>query len=102
MQWLESGVFLPLRVAVNLSARQLQAPPAGQACCPGAERNPGCRPQRLELEITETAAMADVESSVTRLQELRQLGVKVSMDDFGTGYSCLSYSEAVSLRRAQD
>jgi diguanylate cyclase (GGDEF)-like protein/PAS domain S-box-containing protein len=95
MQWLEAG-FSAARVAVNLSARQLQHPQLVKHVAQ-VLRETRLPPHRLELEITETAAMADVESSVTRLQELRELGVKVSMDDFGTGYSCLSYLKQFPL-----
>ncbi len=51
----------------------------------------GLRAERLELEVTESLLLADVESTVTTLHQLRALGVRISMDDFGTGYSSLSY-----------
>jgi diguanylate cyclase (GGDEF)-like protein/PAS domain S-box-containing protein len=96
-RWHQVG--LPdLRVAVNLSARQLQHPDLvttvetilGQV---------GLPPDRLELEITETAAMRDLETTLETLHRLRQLGVQISMDDFGTGYSSLSYLKKFPLQR---
>jgi EAL domain-containing protein (putative c-di-GMP-specific phosphodiesterase class I) len=51
----------------------------------------GLKPERLELEVTESLLLADVESTISTLHQIRALGVRISMDDFGTGYSSLSY-----------
>jgi len=79
-----------LRMAVNLSARQFH-----QSSLVGVIRQileeTGMPPARLELEITESALMYDVESAITTMTELAGLGVSISLDDFGTGYSSLSY-----------
>ncbi|MEB3290331.1 MAG: EAL domain-containing protein [Leptolyngbya sp.] len=86
----------PIRIAVNLSARQLQHPDL-VSCVAAVLQDTGLAAQDLELEITETVAMADVETSIRRLLALRQLGIRISMDDFGTGYSCLSYLKQIPL-----
>jgi len=95
MAWRQAG--LPaVKIAVNLSARQLQHPDLVRFVA--QTLNDTALPAHfLELEITETAAMADVQASIQRLQELRHLGVQISMDDFGTGYSCLSYLKQFPL-----
>jgi EAL domain-containing protein (putative c-di-GMP-specific phosphodiesterase class I) len=77
-------------VGVNLSGRQLQEPTlVGQIGA--ALAGSGLDPELLVLEITETVLMQDLEGTVGRLQELKKLGVALSVDDFGTGYSSLQY-----------
>jgi len=51
----------------------------------------GIEPSRIALEITESAIMADVETTIERLQALKALGVRLAVDDFGTGYSSFSW-----------
>ncbi len=89
-------VGCPIRMAVNLSARQLQHPGLVSYVA-SVLKETGLPPQDLELEITETVAMTDVDASIRRLLALRRLGVRISMDDFGTGYSCLSYLKQIPL-----
>ncbi|MBX3343918.1 MAG: EAL domain-containing protein [Nitrospira sp.] len=64
-----------------------------------ALRDSGLNPSQLELELTESIAMRDVEASVTMLEGLRTMGVRLSIDDFGTGYSSLSYLQRFPLSR---
>ena len=64
-----------------------------------ALRDSGLSPSQLELELTESIAMRDVETSVTMLEGLRMMGVRLSIDDFGTGYSSLSYLQRFPLSR---
>jgi EAL domain-containing protein (putative c-di-GMP-specific phosphodiesterase class I) len=54
----------------------------------------GLPPIRLELEITESVLMQDASDSLATLNQLRALGIRISMDDFGTGYSSLSYLQS--------
>ena len=78
----------PLRVAVNLSARQF-ADEGLVRDIAGALDRAGARPDCLEVEITESVAVQDIEATARILRELRALGVAVAMDDFGTGHSSL-------------
>ena len=77
-------------VSVNVSARQLAQPSfAGEVR--QALRESGIAPHCLELELTESALIADIERTALMLRELHELGVKLAVDDFGTGYSSLAY-----------
>jgi diguanylate cyclase (GGDEF)-like protein/PAS domain S-box-containing protein len=80
----------PLKVAVNLSARQLSHPGL-VALVAETLAQTGLRPGLLCLEITESVLMHDADRAVVILEELKALGVTLSLDDFGTGYSSLSY-----------
>jgi len=85
--WRASGVAM--RVAVNVSARQLQQP-CFAASVESALAAAGLPGSMLELEVTEGAAVTEVLGVRTALTSLRALGVRVAIDDFGTGYSMLS------------
>ena len=87
--WLEAGLR-PIKMAVNLSAKQLQGGRFNQIV-ERALRDFNLKPDTLELELTETALMAGLDEAQKSLAHLRKLGVHVSIDDFGTGYSSLSY-----------
>ena len=80
----------PLTMAVNLSALQLQSPTIVADVREALEAS-RLAPGSLTLEVTESAMMLDIEMSVLRLQELRDLGVRIAIDDFGAGYSSLAY-----------
>jgi diguanylate cyclase (GGDEF)-like protein/PAS domain S-box-containing protein len=87
--WLDSG-FSPMRLAVNVSARQFQQSAfIGTICDLLKETN--LDPALLELELTEASIMKEPEKAIDKLSKLRDLGIKVAIDDFGTGYSSLSY-----------
>ncbi|HEY0190765.1 MAG TPA: GGDEF domain-containing response regulator [Kofleriaceae bacterium] len=89
MRWRGEG-FTALRVAVNLSARQI-ADAGLVEQVRGALARHAMPPACLELELTETMLMADIGRATAVLAELRRLGVRIAIDDFGTGYSSLSY-----------
>lgn len=57
----------------------------------------GLDPQWLEVELTETLALSDIDFAVDQMNKLRDLGVKLAMDDFGTGYSSLSYLQILPI-----
>ena len=90
--WARAGH--PIRIAVNLSPRQFQATNLVDQVR-HALRRTGLAPALLELEITESAAMDDPESSIRVMTEFKQLGVGIAIDDFGTGYSSLSYLKRI-------
>ncbi|HLZ26189.1 MAG TPA: EAL domain-containing protein [Chloroflexota bacterium] len=77
-------------MGVNLSARQFQRPEL-LLDIRRALRAARLDPSGLKLEITETVAMHDAESTIDTLQSLKTLGIRLAIDDFGTGYSSLSY-----------
>ncbi|MBF0187244.1 MAG: EAL domain-containing protein [Magnetococcales bacterium] len=88
-QWMDAGLGR-LRVAVNLSARQFQGKSLVQEIAGVLERT-ALPAELLELEITESMVMDDVDEAIATLEQLKQLGVHLAIDDFGTGYSSLSY-----------
>jgi diguanylate cyclase (GGDEF)-like protein len=85
-------------VAVNLSARQFRDRRLIERIGEILTRT-GLEPSRLELEITESLVMRDVDAVVGRLKELKAFGVQLAIDDFGTGYSSLSYLRRFPIDR---
>ena len=79
----------PLSVAVNVSAVQILAPHFVQVVHEVLFQT-GLKPERLEIEITETALIRDPGRAQAALRQLKALGLRIAMDDFGTGYSSLS------------
>lgn len=95
VNWINSG-FKPLTMAVNLSAKQFQQRDLVEMI----ERilyDTGMEPTLLELEITESTAMQDIDFTVDVLRKLREKGIRISLDDFGTGYSSLNYLKILPL-----
>ncbi|KAB2926187.1 MAG: EAL domain-containing protein, partial [Dechloromonas sp.] len=95
--WQDKGLP-PVVMAVNLSAVQLRQPELA-AHVADVLAETGLEPCWLELEITESAFVRDTERIVEVLQELRGLGIKLSVDDFGTGYSSLGYLKRLPFDR---
>jgi diguanylate cyclase (GGDEF)-like protein len=79
-----------VRVAVNVSPAQFKSGKLAAAVVDALAKS-GLVPNRLELEITESVILANSETTLATLNQIRGLGVKIAMDDFGTGYSSLSY-----------
>lgn len=98
-KWVRAG-FPIGRIAVNISARQLGQSDFVEKVRSVLERS-GLSPDCLELELTETVLMYDLENCMHRLQGLRDLGVSVAIDDFGTGYSSLFYLQKLPVSRVK-
>lgn len=89
-EWREAGLHFPGRLAVNLAAQQLEEIDlADNIQC--IVRAGGLTPDCLELELTESGLMGNVERAIEILATLKEAGFALSIDDFGTGYSSLSY-----------
>ncbi|MCC5607205.1 EAL domain-containing protein [Nostoc sp. CHAB 5834] len=87
--WQLAG-FTPIRISVNLSSRQFEQPYLVEIVNQILEET-GLQASSLELEVTESFLMADIDRSVKTLKQLRELGICLALDDFGTGYSSLNY-----------
>jgi diguanylate cyclase (GGDEF)-like protein/PAS domain S-box-containing protein len=87
--WQEAGL-VPMRLAVNFSARQFQQP-GFISSVEEILKETNLDPSWLELEITESSIMKDPDKAIEKLLELKMMGIKVAIDDFGTGYSSLNY-----------
>lgn len=95
--WQQQG--LPeLIIGVNMSPRQFLRPAIVNEVQQILQET-GLEPAYLELEITETLLMDDVESGITTMQALKKLGIRLSIDDFGTGYSSLNYLKSFPIDR---
>ncbi|MBF0294156.1 MAG: EAL domain-containing protein [Magnetococcales bacterium] len=94
-QWLDQG-FAPLKVAVNLSIRQLRQSTLVEEVRTALEES-GLPPDALELEVTETMMMENLEESVALLRQLRGMGLTVAVDDFGVGHSSLTYLKQLPI-----
>jgi len=89
IDWQETGYTVP-KVAVNLSARQFKDTEMLDRICRIVNET-GVDPELIELELTESILMDDVDRTLAVLNEARNMGFGLSIDDFGTGYSSLSY-----------
>ena len=87
--WQEEGLPM-LNLSINLSARQFHKQTIIETIS-GLLKETGFDPHQLELEITESVIMQDVDENIETLRRLKDLGLRLSIDDFGTGYSSLNY-----------
>lgn len=85
-----------LKIAVNLSVRQFRHNSLLASIVSALDES-GLHPGRLEIEITESVFLADVEQSLPLLWALKELGIRIAIDDFGTGYSSFSYLRAFAF-----
>jgi diguanylate cyclase (GGDEF)-like protein/PAS domain S-box-containing protein len=85
-----------LKIAVNLSVCQFRHNSLLASVVSALDES-GLRPGRLELEITDSVFLADVEQSLPLLRALKELGIRIAIDDFGTGYSSFSYLRAFAF-----
>jgi EAL domain-containing protein (putative c-di-GMP-specific phosphodiesterase class I) len=93
--WRERGLRAP-RIAVNVSALQLRRKSFVadvRAALGSIDADGG----GIDLEVTESLLMTEVDESIRKLRELREMGVRMALDDFGTGYSSLSYLSKLPL-----
>ena len=89
-----------VRIAVNISARQFSDPNLPDVI-EQALRASALDPASLELEITETMLMHDIEEAIAMLERLHGIGVSLAVDDFGTGYSSLNYLKRLPIDRVK-
>jgi len=94
-QWENLG-HTGIAISVNLSPRQFTHENLVTAV-KNAIQTSGIQPHQLDLEITESTAMYDIDKSIAILHKLKNLGVHISIDDFGTGYSSLSYLQKMPI-----
>jgi EAL domain-containing protein (putative c-di-GMP-specific phosphodiesterase class I) len=89
VQWHQQG-FTQAYISLNISVQQFERPDFVQLVKEVLQET-GCPPERLALEILESALIEHFEEARLKIAQLRALGVRLSLDDFGTGYSSLSY-----------
>jgi len=95
--WHAAGLTA-IRVSVNLSVRELQQPELPEKIS-GLLEQANCRPEWVELEVTESLFMDHPDLAVKVLNRLRDIGMVITIDDFGTGYSSLSYLKQLPIDR---
>ncbi len=95
--WNRAGLS-PVRMSVNLSARQFQDPSL-EALVADALRESGLPAEQLELELTESVSMRNPAETIRILNGFRSLGISLAIDDFGTGYSNLAYLVRFPIQR---
>lgn len=93
--WARKGT--PIRIAVNLSAVQLKQNDIVDTILKTLRRH-SIPPARLELEVTETSFMENLEDAIDKLKQLRKEGINIAVDDFGTGYSSLTYLKRMPVQ----
>ncbi|WP_371195141.1 putative bifunctional diguanylate cyclase/phosphodiesterase [Glaciecola sp. SC05] len=95
-KWREIGLVMPARVAINVSPYQLAQEHFLPLLIDTMKHYEVC-PSMLEVEITETLLLTNLEDCVDKLKQLQEIGVSIALDDFGTGYSSLQYLNELPL-----
>jgi EAL domain-containing protein (putative c-di-GMP-specific phosphodiesterase class I) len=88
-KWKDEG-YDPIAIAVNVSPKQFRHQDLA-SIVKDALAKTQLPPEYIEIEITETAVMSNVEDAIVKLKSLREMGIHISVDDFGTGYTSISY-----------
>jgi diguanylate cyclase (GGDEF)-like protein len=96
VQWAGRRETAGITVAVNISALQLRQPDFVESVLSALHRT-GANPRNLDLELTESMLVENVDDVIDKMTELKSHGLKFSLDDFGTGYSSLSYLKRLPL-----
>ena len=94
--WQNDALTRDLTIAVNVSAKQFRQPDFVEQVQRTLQES-GAKPALLKLELTESTVLENVEDTIAKMREVKQLGVSFSMDDFGTGYSSLQYLKRLPL-----
>ncbi|MDO9011037.1 MAG: EAL domain-containing protein [Gallionella sp.] len=94
--WETDTLTSELQLAVNVSARQFYQPDFVAIVLHTLEKT-GANPARLKLELTESMVLVDISDAIAKMQQLKNIGVRLSIDDFGTAYSSLSYLTQLPL-----
>ncbi len=94
-EWQDMGLE-PVTVSINLTAMDFYQTNVTESIHKALAET-GLEPRWLDVELTESLALKDIDHAVQQMKELKELGVKLSMDDFGTGYSSLSYIQILPI-----
>jgi diguanylate cyclase (GGDEF)-like protein len=95
LEW-NAAHLRPIKMFANVSGVQLERPDFTSKIANALKRS-GLAPDRLELEITESWIISDLQGAAGKLQQLRDLGIGVALDDFGTGYAAFDYLQELPL-----
>ena len=94
-KWQDMG-YPPVTVSINLTAVDFYQTNVRESIQEALDET-GLEPQWLDVELTESLALKDIDHAIEQMEEIKELGVKLSMDDFGTGYSSLSYIQVLPI-----
>jgi diguanylate cyclase (GGDEF)-like protein len=89
-----------VQLAVNLSAKQFHQPDFVSRVLATIEHT-GIAPERIDLELTESTLLGNVEEAIEKMRKLKEAGLHISIDDFGTGYSSLAYLRRLPINRVK-